>query len=148
MMMFRRDNDQSEGDREVAVDVALEQDVRAVEESIDAYLGEPSAERRRQLLEALQQLDQQIDLSDDYESRIAGSAAIGYASKGSVLGETSSASAAEEVPQTELVAQIALIKAAKREVTAPTLATLADLRAANQALTAGRGGPAPGRSVS
>jgi hypothetical protein len=141
--MFRRDNDQSEGDREVAVDVALEQDVRAAEESIDAYLGEPSAERRHQLLEVLQQLDQQIDLSDDYQNGIIGSAAVGYASKGSVFGETSSASAAEEVPEAELVAQIALIKAAKREVTTPTPATLADLRAARQALATARGGPTP-----
>jgi hypothetical protein len=146
--MFRRDNDQSEEDREVAVDVTLEQDLRAAEESIDAYLGEPSAERRHQLLAVLQQLDQQIDLSDDYQRGIIGSAAVGYASKGSVFGETSSASAAEEVPQAELVAQIALIKAAKREVTTPTPATLADLRAANQALAAARGGPAPARSVS
>jgi hypothetical protein len=141
--MFRPDNDQSEGDREVAVDVTLEQDVRAAEESIDAYLGEPSAERRHQLLEVLQQLDHQIDLSDDYQSGIIGSAAVGYASKGSVFGETSSASAAEEVPQAELVAQIALIKAAKREVTAPTPATLADLRAASQALATARGGSTP-----
>jgi hypothetical protein len=141
--MFRPDNDQSEGYREVAVDVTLEQDVRAAEESIDAYLGEPSAERRHQLLEVLQQLDHQIDLSDDYQSGIIGSAAVGYASKGSVFGETSSASAAEEVPQAELVAQIALIKAAKREVTAPTPATLADLRAASQALATARGGSTP-----
>ena len=141
--MFRRDHDQSEGDREVAVDAILEQDVRAAEASIDAYLGEPSAERRHQLLAVLQQLDQQIDLSDDYQSGIIGSAAVGYASKGSVFGETSSASAAEEVPQAELVAQIALIKAAKREVTAPPPATLADLRAAEQALAAARSGPAP-----
>jgi hypothetical protein len=142
-MMFRRGDHQSEGDRAVAVDATLEQDVRAVEASIDAYLGEPSLERRHQLLAVLQQLDQQIDLSDDYESGVTGSAAVGYASKGSVFGETSSASAAEEVPQAELVAQIALIKAAKREVTAPTPATLADLRAARQALAATRGGPDP-----
>ena len=78
-------------------------------------------------------------------ARIAGSAAFGYASKGSVIGETSSASAAEEVPEEELVAQTVLIKAAKREVTAPTPETLVELRAASQALAGVRGKEPPPR---
>ena len=69
---------------------------------------------------ALEELDQQIDLSDDYESRITGSAAVGFGSKGSVIGETSSVSAAEEIPEAEFVAQTVLIKAAKSEIAAPT----------------------------
>jgi hypothetical protein len=137
--MVRHENRQSAGEAEVAVDATLEADLRVVEEAIEAYLEDPSATRREALLAALRQLDQQIDLSDDYESRIAGSAAFGYASKGSVIGETSSASAAEEIPGAEFVAQTVLIKAAKGEVTAPTPETLADLRAASQALGALRG---------
>jgi len=140
----RRQNHQSEGDREVAVDATLEADLGAAEEAIDAYLKDPSPQRRDALVDALQLLDQQIALSDDYESRIAGSAAFGYASKGSVIGETSHASAAQEVPEAELVAQTVLIKAAKREVTAPTPETLVDLRAARQVLAGVRGeGPPP-----
>ena len=142
--MSRRQNHQSEGDREVTVDAILEADLSDAEDAIDAYLKDPSATRRQALLASLQLLDQQIELSDDYESRIAGSAAFGYASKGSVIGETSHASAAQEVPEAELVAQTVLIKAAKREVTAPTPETLVDLRAARQVLAGVRGeGPPP-----
>ena len=137
--MSRRQNHQSEGDREVTVDAILEADLSDAEDAIDAYLKDPSATRRQALLASLQLLDQQIELSDDYESRIAGSAAIGYGSKGSVIGETSSVSAAEEIPQAEFVAQTVLITAAKREVAAPTPETRADLRAAVQALAAARG---------
>ena len=117
--MARRKNHESEGDREVAVDATLEADLGAAEGAIEAYLEDPSVTRRAALLAALQLLDQQIELSDDYEGRITGSAGLGYGSKGSVIGETSGASAAEEVPEAELVAQTVLIKAAKREVTAP-----------------------------
>ena len=146
--MSRRKRHQSEGDREVTVDATLEADLSVAEDAIAAYLEDPSATRRDALLAALQLLDQQIELSDDYESRIAGSAAFGYASKGSVIGETSSASAAEEVPEAELVAQTVLIKAAKREVTGPTPETLVDLRAAGQALAELRGGEPPAREPS
>jgi hypothetical protein len=132
--MSRRKNHESEGNREVTVDATLEADLGVAEGAIEAYLEDRSVTRRDALLAALQLLDQQIELSDDYEGRIAGSAAFGYASKGSVIGETSSASAAEEVPEAELVAQTVLITAAKREVAAPTPETLVDLRAASQAL--------------
>ena len=60
-----------------------------------------------------------------------------------MIGETSSASAAEEVPEAVLRAQTVLIKAAKSEVTAPSPGTLADLRAANQALIAAQSEEAP-----
>lgn len=141
--MFRRRKHQPEEAKAIAVDVTLELDLRAAEATIEVYLREPSAELRNQLLVVLQRLDQRIDLSDDYESRIVGSAALGYSTKGSVLGETSSSSAAEEVRESEFRAQTVLIKAAKREVTAPTAATLADLRAASQALAAERSGEPP-----
>ena len=48
--MVRGKNHQSDGDREVAVDVTLEVDVRATEEAIDAYLSDPSASRRDALV--------------------------------------------------------------------------------------------------
>jgi len=86
----------------------------------------------------VERLDNQIDLSDAYENSAIGSAAFGYSSKGSVIGETSSASAAEDIPESVLRAQTLLIKAARREVTSPTPETLADLRAASQAVFAER----------
>ena len=89
--MSRGKNPQSEGDREVTVDATLEADLGVAEVAIEAYLEDPSATRSAALLAALQLLDQHIELSDDYEGGIAGSAALGYSSKGSVIGETSSA---------------------------------------------------------
>jgi hypothetical protein len=136
--MFGRHKNQSQDQEGVAVDATLELDLSTVEQAIDVYLNDPSTNLRDELLAALQRLDQQIDLSDDYESRVTGSAAFGYSAKGSVLGETSSASVVDEVPGPELRAQTVLIKAAKREVSTPSPDSLADLRAASQALAAVR----------
>jgi len=137
--MFGRHKHQSDEDEEVSVDAALELDLGTVEHSIEAYLRDPSVGLRNELLTVLERLDQQIDRSDAYESSIIGSAAFGFSAKGSVIGETSSASPAEDIPESLLRAQTVLIKAAKREVMAPTPDTFADLRAANQALSAERG---------
>jgi hypothetical protein len=136
--MLGRKKHQTDEGQEVCVDATLELDLGAVEHSIEAYLKDPSVEMRNELLAALERLDQQIDRSDAYESSVIGSAAIGYSSKGSVIGETSSASPAEDIPESVLRAQTVLIKAAKREVTAPTPDTFADLHAANQTLSAER----------
>ena len=136
--MFGRQEHQTDEDKEISVDATLELDLGAVEQSIEAYLNDPSEELRTQLLAVLERLDQHIDRSDAYESSVIGSGAIGYSSKGSVIGETSSVSPAEDIPESVLRAQTVLIKAAKREVTAPTPDTFADLRAANQALSTQR----------
>ena len=131
-------------EEEVAVDATLELDLGTVEESIEAYLQGPSDERRTALLAVLERLDRHLDDSDAYESSTITSGALGYSDKGAVLGETRNASAAEEVPESVFQAQITLIKAAKREVSAPTPETLADLRTAHQALsTAMHGGTPP-----
>jgi hypothetical protein len=136
--MFGRRKQQGDENEEIAVDATLESDLASVEQWIDVYLKDPSVDSRKTLLGVLERLDNQIDLSDAYENSAIGSAAFGYSSKGSVIGETSSASAAEDIPESVLRAQTILIKAAKREVTAPTPETLADLRAASQAFSAER----------
>ncbi len=136
--MFGRQKRQADGDEDVSVDATLELDLAKVEQSIERYLRDPSVDSRNELLALLERLDQQIDRSDAYESSALGSAAFGYSSKGSVIGETSSASPAEDMPESVLRAQTVLIRAAKREVTAPTPDTYAELRAANQALSAER----------
>ena len=100
--MFRRQKQETDKDEDVAVDAALELDLGTVEGSIEAYLEDPSVARRIELLAVLERLDQQIDDSDAYESSVIGSAAFGYLGKGSVIGETSSNSAAEEVPESVL----------------------------------------------
>ena len=130
-------------DDDVAVDATLELALGAVEDAIDAYLQDPSPPVRTQLLAALENLDQRIDSSDAYESSTIGSAALGYSSKGAVIGETGSASAAEEIPEAELRAQTSLVKAAKEEMRAPTAETLRQLGAARQTLAAVRGRDAP-----
>jgi abortive infection bacteriophage resistance protein len=136
--MFGRKEHQGDGDEEVAVDATLASNLASVEQSIDVYLKDPSVDLRTKLLDVLERLDAQIDRSDAYENSVIGSAALGYSSKGSVIGETSSASAAENISEPVLLAQTILIKAAKREVTTPTPETLADLRTASQALDAER----------
>jgi len=136
--MFGRQEHQTDEDQEVSVDATLELDLGTVEQSIEAYLKDPSVELRNELLAVLEHLDQHIDRSDAYESSVIGSAAIGYSSKGSVIGETSSFSPAEDIPASVLRAQTVLIKAAKQEVTAPTPDTFADLCTANQELSAER----------
>ena len=136
--MLGRGNHQTGEDEDVAVDASLELDIEAVEESVEAYLKNSSVDLRNELLAVLERLDQQIANSDAYEASVIGSGAVGYSTKGSVFGETSSASPVEEIPESVLRAQMLVIKAAKREVTVPTPDTLADLRAANQALFAAR----------
>lgn len=139
--MFDRREHQGDEDQGVAVDATLESALASVEQWIDVYLKDPSVNLRKELLDVLERLDDQIDRSDAYETSAIGSAAFGYSSKGSVIGETSSASAADDIPESVLRAQTILIKAAKREVTSPTPETLADLSAASQALSAERNKP-------
>ena len=141
--MFARQKHQTDDVENVSVDAMLELNLGTVEQSIEAYLKDPSLELRKELLTALERLDQQIARSDAYESSVIGSAALGYSAKGSVIGETSTASPAEDIPESVLRAQTALIRAAKREVTGPTSDTFADLRAANQALSAERSKEVP-----
>ena len=135
---------QEQGGRdEVAVDTTLELDLGAVEDSVESYLTDQSATSRQQLLTALAGLDQQIERSDAYEGSVIGSGAVGSSTKGSIIGETSNFSAAQEIPEAELRAQMGLVKAAKDEVTAPTPETLTQLRAAREVLAALRGQAPP-----
>ena len=136
--MFGRHKHQTDEEDEVSVDATLELELDTVEQSIEAYLKDPSVDLRNELLTALGRLDQQIDRSDAYEGSIIGSAALGFSAKGSVIGETSSASPAEDIPESLLRAQTVLIRVARREVTASTPDTFAALRDANQALAAER----------
>jgi hypothetical protein len=137
--MFGRQKKQADGgDDRVQVDAALESDVTRVEQSVAAYLGDPTTASRGALLAALETLDDQTDQSDAYEGSVIGSGAVGYASKGEVIGETSIDSVVDEIPSEELHAQIALVQAAKNEVRGPTSETFAALQSARAALAAMR----------
>jgi hypothetical protein len=82
----------------------------------------------------LEKLDAQADRGDAYGSSVIGSAALGYSSKGEVIGETGLDSVVDEVPGAVLTAQFALVKAAKDEVRGPSAITFAALQAAMTAL--------------
>jgi hypothetical protein len=129
----------------VSVDVTLEQDIGDAEQAIEAYLRGPDEASRHGLLLVLERLDRQVELGDAYEDTVVGSGALGYSTKGSVVGETSSSSAAEDIPGLELQLQTELIRAAKKEVTRPTADTMAVLRSASQELALFRNGPAAAR---
>ena len=126
------------GDRHISVDANLEGDIAQVEQSVADYLSNPTDDSRRVLLAALERLDAHTDRSDAYGESVIGSGALGYASKGEVLGETGIDSVVDEVPTAELTAQFDLVKAAKEEVRGPTAANLAALRSARRALAEAR----------
>jgi hypothetical protein len=133
--MFGRQKKNAEGGAlPISVDATLEGDIARVEQSVAHYLGDPTDESRQLLLAALEGLDAQTEQSDAYGESVIGSGALGYASKGEVLGETSIDSVVDEVPSAELTAQFGLVKAAKEEVRGPTPATFAALQAAHAAL--------------
>ena len=133
--MFGRHKQQAGGsDERVQVDAALEGDVAQVEQSVTEYLLDPADATRRSLLAALETLEDQTDQSDAYNESVIGSGALGYASKGEVLGETGIDSIVDEVSSKELNAQVALVNAAKDEVRGPTPGTFAALQSAHAAL--------------
>ena len=137
--MFGRHKEKAGGgDSRIPVDATLEGDIAQVEQSVADYLSNPTDDSRRVLLAALESLDARTDQSDAYGESVIGSGALGYASKGEVLGETGIDSVVDEVPSAELTAQFDLVKAAKEEVRGHSAATLAALRSASRALAEAR----------
>jgi hypothetical protein len=133
--MFGRHEKRAGGtERRLLVNATLEIDIAQVEQSVTGYLAEPTATSRHSLLLTLERLTALTDQGDAYGLSVIGSAAVGSASKGEVLGETSIDSVVDEVPSEQLNAQLTLVKAAKEEVRGPTAATFASLQAANAAL--------------
>jgi hypothetical protein len=135
-MFGRHEKHDPAEEKELAVDVNLEQGIGAAEQSIESYLANPGEGQRKDLLVVLERLDSRIDLSDSYDSSIIGSAAFGLATKFSVIGETGSHPMAEEVPSAEFQAQVTLVKAAKGAVVRPNSDTMAALQTARAALAA------------
>lgn len=133
--MFGRHKKKGDGAAAViSVDVALEGDIAQVEQSVADYLRNPTDGSRQLLLAGLERLDAQTDQSDAFGQSVIGSGALGYASKGEVLGETGLDPVVDDVPSAELAAQLDLVKAAKNEVRGPTPDTFAGLQSAHRAL--------------
>jgi hypothetical protein len=137
--MFGRQKKQPDGGGgRVQVDATLERDVARIEQSVAGYLKNPTDTARSSLLAALEALDEQTDQSDAYEGSIIGSGAVGYASKGEVVGETSIDSVVDEISDAGLQAQVAFVRMAKNEARQPTTESFAALQAAQAALAATR----------
>ncbi len=136
--MFRHRKQPSGDEDSIPVDATLEGDIAQVEKSVADYLQSPTDATRQSLVKALEALDAQTDQGDEYGSSVIGSAALGYASKGAVLGETGLDSVVDDVPGAELNAQFALVRAAKDEVRGPTADTFTALQVAVQSLAGTR----------
>jgi hypothetical protein len=130
-MFKRRAKGQAQHEEEVDVDVDLERDISLVEQAVDNYLQNPNESLRKDLLAALEELDEQVAQGDDYHGRLEFPFA---APVSTVVGATNPSSIGEQMPSAEFQAQVALVKAAKGAVTRLTPETLADLRAASEAL--------------
>lgn len=128
-MFGRRGKLQPDREEEIEVDVDLEQDISLVGQAVESYLLNPNESLRKDLLAALEELDDQLAEGDEYHARVR----IGRLGS-SAVGATSDSSMSEGVPSAEFQAQVALVKAAKNAVTRLTPDTLADLRAASDAL--------------
>jgi hypothetical protein len=130
-MFANRAKEQPDHEQDVGVDVdlTLERDVSTVVQAVESYLQKPNESLRKDLLTALETLDEQLAQGDAYHPQWR-LATLGS----SVVGATSASSMGEELPATEFQAQVALVKAAKNAVTRLTPDTLADLRAARKTL--------------
>ncbi|MFZ0666809.1 MAG: hypothetical protein WAM97_13735, partial [Acidimicrobiales bacterium] len=110
----------------------LETDIKDVVRAVGSYLHSPTDELRNALLKEIEILDGQIDLGDWYSSRLR-VPPLGAIS--SVIGRTSDIDSAMAVPSDVFNEQVALVKAAKAEVTEPSEESLAELRTAFDALS-------------
>jgi len=114
-------------DQTVDVEVHLENDIKLVQSTTEAFLDNPVEVQRLELLSALEILDQQTAASDAYEADIVGSAVFGHAYRGSVIGETSQIPISNAVPSSLFQAQAGLVKAAKAAVSDPSPNALGNL---------------------
>lgn len=117
-----------------AVDATLEHALNRIEHAVGEYLETSGDAQRDALIAAIGELDDLTARSDAYENSLVNSPILGFSGKGSVLGETSGHPFVEMVPNSELAAQVDLVKAAKAEILGRTLTTLEALRAAAASL--------------
>ena len=130
----RRKRGGASRDQVVAVDVQLEEQIRAVEGLVGGYLRSPQDEATRQaLLAELEKFDDQAARADAYSN--FRSVLVRYQVPRSwLIGATSDASVGEDVPGAEFKAQVALVKAAKDAIRDPTAEAQSALQRANDEL--------------
>ena len=124
----------SEGKGEVEIEATLEDDIAAVEHAVSNYLERQDDQRRAELLRALERLDAQTEQSDAWSAQLPTQiGGLGVPSH-AVIGQTSRVPHAEEIPASELGAQVALVKAAKELIRHPDPQSVASLAAAHNEL--------------
>jgi len=130
-MFGRRKRGGARQDQVMAVDVQLEDHIRAIEDLVGGYLRNPQDQATLYALAAeLDKLDDQTARADAYSN--FRSVLVRYQVPRSwLIGATSDTSIGEDVPSAEFKAQVALVKAAKdavRDSTAEAVGTAAGER--------------------
>jgi len=115
-MFGRRKRGGARQDQVMAVDVHLEDHIRAIEDLVGGYLQNPQDQATRYALAAeLDKLDDQTARADAYGN--FRSVLVRYQVPRSwLIGATSDTSIGEDVPSAEFKAQVALVKAAKNAI--------------------------------
>ena len=118
----------------MAIDVQLEDHIREIEGLVGGYLRSPQDQAARQaLLAELDKLDDQTARADAYGNFKA--VLVRYQVPGSpLIGATSAASTAQDVPSAEFKAQVALVKAARNAIRDPTAEAQSALQRAHDEL--------------
>ena len=121
-------------DQVMAIDVQLEDHIREIEGRVGGYLRSPQDQAARQaLLAELDKLDDQTARADAYGNFKA--VLVRYqVPRSPVIGATSAASTAQDVPSAEFKAQVALVKAARNAIRDPTAEAQSALQRAHDEL--------------
>jgi hypothetical protein len=135
--MFGRNDKQSpREEQELEVDAMLERDILAVKAAVDTFLDSPGEDCRRDLVALLRRLDHQIALGDAYSNRFVGASNVGLLPRSLAVGATGNNSVSQGVRSSEFRAQVAMVRAAKAVVGAPSPRSLASLQEARDTLDA------------
>lgn len=130
-------------DRTVEVDEGLEARLVDVETAVVTYLVRITDVSRDHLTSVLHALDSDTSASDAFRSHLnavatlTGMAGLGTSSL-DVIGQTSKFPIVNQVPLPVFQAQVALVRAAKAEISDPSAETLGALESANDGLAAMR----------
>ena len=136
-------------DREVLVDDELETRILDVESAVEAYLAGATFQARSDLEAALHALDDETAASDAYRARrnsvvtLGAVAGLGTSSS-NIVGQTGRFPIIDEVLLSVFQAQVALVLAAKAEITDSSPMTLDALASASQELAAAQGSTSHG----
>jgi hypothetical protein len=120
------------------VDAALEELLDQVEAEAGAYATHPGVVERTTLRDLLTTLDEYVARGDAHRDGFFQSPALGFTTRGAVIGATSPEPVVEEVPVRVFQRQAELVVAAKREIQTPTHDTMDALRSTIELLRAAK----------